>query len=109
MTSFDFAICLKKDATVQQTFNCESRPMAPEIVSGKPHDMAADVWSFGQLAYHLLCCPTQPTQLVVQTDDQGQITDVLGNEVWNNKLEQDWKDLLVSMVMPDPEQRPKMD
>lgn len=55
---FDFALQLKKNHTVLQTFNV-TRPLAPEIQSGKNHDMAADIWALGQIAYQLLCCPCQ--------------------------------------------------
>ena len=55
---FDFSLQLKKNHNVLQTFNV-SRPLAPEIQSAQPHDMAVDVWALGQIAYQLLCCPSQ--------------------------------------------------
>ena len=62
LDQFDFAFCLKPSTTVQQTFNVPQR-MAPEIEAGKAHDMAADIWSLGQLAYQLLCVP-KPTDFL---------------------------------------------
>ena len=55
---FDFSLQLKKNHTVQQSFNV-MRPLAPEILAGQPHDMAVDIWALGQIAYQLLCCPSQ--------------------------------------------------
>lgn len=66
--SFDFALQLKKNHTVTQTFNV-TRPLAPEIRAGKPHDMAADVWSFGQMAYQLLACPDEEQIIACSEND----------------------------------------
>ena len=68
--------------------------------------MAADVWALGQVIYQLLCCPSQPTYLTIQADDQGQVVSAEGNFYWENQLEQEWKALIINMVLPYPELRP---
>ena len=43
--------------------------MAPEIVEGDAHDIAVDIWSLGQIAYQLLCCPTKDHCLKLSPED----------------------------------------
>ena len=49
----DLSICMRANEHCQQTFRL-GRPLAPEIESGEPHDCSADIWSLGQIAFHLL-------------------------------------------------------
>ena len=54
LSCLDMAYCLKAGQKVTQTFDI-GRLLAPEIEAGLPHDVSADIWSLGQIAYQLLC------------------------------------------------------
>lgn len=95
--------------------------MAPEVKAGRGHDMSVDVWALGQMAYQLLCCPTEDNVLTCLTEDSaGEVisrSDQLqalkaeaGNSYWRDgELSESFKDLIALMVMPDPSHRPTME
>ena len=114
---FDFSLQLKKNHTVLQTFNV-SRPLAPEIQAGQPHDMAVDVWALGQIGYQLLCCPNRDEVLEVSERMNGaavenQLDFLLGhagNQKWRDgSIDLSLRQLIASMVLTDPQHRPVMD
>ena len=79
------------------------RDMAPEIEAGSPHDMAADIWSLGQIAFQLLCCAKEPVRLSdTLLSSQSETT-----SRWN-QLDGDVKDLITCMVDSNPEARPSI-
>ena len=79
LSSFDIALCLKKAMPHFSDTIITAEPiiLAPELRSGRQSDMATDVWSLGQLAFQLLCCPTKKDKvLLIQrncSDSEAQI------------------------------------
>ena len=84
--------------------------------------MAVDVWSLGQIAYQLLCCPLHDNILTCETEDsetgeaiprQDQLAFLktsAGNSVWKSGvISESFKDLIALMVMPEPRHRPTME
>ena len=107
---------LKKNHTIQQSFSVD-RSLAPEIKKGEPQDMAVDIWSLGQIAYQLLCCPAQDNCLNFSLDNViGSKEELIrhlkldcGNGHWKSQqIDEPFKDLIASMVLINPNQRPQI-
>ena len=47
LSSFDLSVVLKKGSTTFTDVINVRRPLAPELKSGTPSDMATDVWALG--------------------------------------------------------------
>ena len=93
----DFAVCLKPETAISQTFNMPNR-MAPEIEAGEECETAADIWSLGQIAFQL-----------INTIEQDAF--ILENErhlekLWRNGVHPDLKSLIFKMVRREPTERP---
>ena len=71
--------------------------MAPEIEAGELHDMAADIWALGQIAYQLLCCKGKVEYLVAESE-----------AVWGEHLDPLNRELIFVMTGRDPDKRPNI-
>ena len=92
--------------------------MAPEIVEGIAHDIAVDIWSLGQIAYQLLCCPSNDNCLqfspenssVSNSSKEEQIDHLIqheGNSFWRStQITDQIKNIVASMVLLNPNLRP---
>ena len=47
LSSFDIAVQLSKGASFAETFDARMQHLAPELLDGRPSDMAVDIWSLG--------------------------------------------------------------
>ena len=47
LSSFDFAVILNKGASFTETLDARMQHLAPELLDGRPSDMAVDIWSLG--------------------------------------------------------------
>lgn len=102
----DFGFCkvLEGDETKAKTYLGTALNMAPEILSGKPYDNKADIWSIGTVFYELLFGVSvfgtsdikalkKPEELVIEIPREGcTISEVA-------------KDVLKRMLVVDPEKR----
>ena len=86
------AFYLKAGRQVTQTFNVKQR-LAPEIEAGLPHDVSADIWNLGQIAYQLLCGFKEKAVLAADIPVHDQ-----GNSVWKSQVSNEVKILISSMV-----------
>ena len=80
--------------------------VAPEILEKKPYDCAVDMWSFGVIAYVLLCgylpfADDNPNELFRKIRTGAFVYD---SPYWDN-ISQDAKDLISSCLQVDPRRR----
>ena len=47
LSSFDIAVILNKGTSFTETLDARMQHLAPELLDGRPSDMAADIWSLG--------------------------------------------------------------
>ena len=100
---FDLATCLKPKSCIKQSLQVETR-MAPEIEANEYHDLSADVWSLGQIAFQLLCCANEPCILSEDFSDVPQNV----REVWQHEVNSKVRRLVEKMTREDPSERPDL-